>query len=95
MPDGLDVVAIGIEHERAVVTGVVAALSRRAVVPPARLDGSSVEPLDSLGIARLEGEMDLRDLACDLTGITFFLWLAERWPGADQQLRAAHGDGHV
>src|SRR2546430_14390875 len=63
----LDVVAVGVEHEGAVVAGVVdLPLARAAVVAMARIDRGAVERLDR-GVARRgEGDMHVRGrLAAD------------------------------
>src|SRR5581483_7857747 len=64
MADGLDVVAVGVEHEGGVVIGMVMrAQARRAVVPRAGGDRRCVEGIDLGAVARGEGDMDA-PLAC-------------------------------
>jgi hypothetical protein len=56
--DGLDVVAVGVEDEGAVVAGVVdRAESRGAVVRATGGNGRSVEGVDLLGVANAEGDV--------------------------------------
>src|SRR5690242_5495116 len=55
--DDLDVVAVGVENERAVVAGVVAPLSRLAVVAIARGDEGSVELVHRRVVRGAEGEV--------------------------------------
>jgi hypothetical protein len=61
--DGLDVVAVRIEHEGRVVTRVVGALARRAVVAPAGVEGGAVEGLHNVGPGSLERQVDTRHRA--------------------------------
>ena len=61
MMDGLDVVAIRIEHERGIVAGVVMAFARRAVIATARCNGRRMKTLHRVAIGRLEGEVHVRD----------------------------------
>ncbi len=65
MTDGLDVVPVGVEHESAVVTGVIAgALARRPIVFVAGPKGSAVELFDGSIAGRAKGEVQiLRRLA--------------------------------
>ena len=56
MIDGLDVVAIGIEHERRVIAGMVMTLARRAVVAAAGGECSRMETLHGCAVGRLEGD---------------------------------------
>ena len=57
MVDGLDVVAVGVEHEGRVVGAVVGALARAAAVLAAGGERRGVEAIDRRAILRLEGEM--------------------------------------
>ena len=67
MVDGLDVVAVGIEDERAVVARVVGgALTGRAVVRVARVDRGAVEGVDRL--VRVHAERDVDVLGRRLAG---------------------------
>src|SRR5215210_3492726 len=63
----LDVVAVGVEHERAVVPAVVVrTLPGRSVVAVARVCEGAVERIDRRVVLRLEGEVRLlRRLAGD------------------------------
>ena len=54
---GLDVVAVGVEHEGRVVAGVVVPLARRAVVGAAGGERGRVEAVDRLAVGRLEREV--------------------------------------
>jgi hypothetical protein len=57
--DGLDVVAVGVEHERAVVAAVIlGALARRAVVPVAGLGQDAPELVDV--VVRRRSERDVQ-----------------------------------
>src|SRR5919107_1008685 len=57
--DGLDVVAVGVEHERAVVVRVVDLThARLAVVGAARRQGGRVEGVDGLAVLDPEGHVD-------------------------------------
>src|SRR3954470_10268943 len=58
--DGLDVVAVGIEHEGPVVPRMVVALARAAVVAPAGGQRRAVEGPHLLAAGRLEREVDAR-----------------------------------
>ena len=51
MIDDFDVVAIGVEHEGAVIARVVRTFAGRSVVDAAGCDGGSVECVDGRGIA--------------------------------------------
>ena len=58
MEDGLDVVAVGVEHERTVVPGVIArALARRAVVAVPGGERRKVESVDLLAAPGGEGDV--------------------------------------
>ena len=60
MEDGLDVVAVGVEDERAVIALVIdRALARRAVVTVPGLDRRPVERLDLLAALRDERDVDV------------------------------------
>ena len=61
MVDFLDVVPVGIERESRIVTGVVRAFSRPAVVASAMGEGCLMEGMNALPVSRLEGEMNPRD----------------------------------
>ena len=57
MEDGLDVVAVRIQDKRGVVTGVVVALPRGAVVLAAVLQGGFVERVDRTPVLRLKRQV--------------------------------------
>jgi hypothetical protein len=58
--DDLDVVVVGIKHERAVVAGVVdGSLARGAVVAVRGLGGAAVEGVDGRVFAGAEGDVDV------------------------------------
>ena len=60
MADGLDIVAVGVEHEGAVVIRVIMrAQSWRSVVLPARGDRGRVKGIDSGAGGGGEGDMDV------------------------------------
>jgi GntR family transcriptional repressor for pyruvate dehydrogenase complex len=59
MEHGLDVVAIGVEHEGPVVAPVVRALPGPSVVSSAGSESGGVEALQGLSIGRLEGQVDV------------------------------------
>jgi hypothetical protein len=60
--DGLDIVAVGVEDEGAVVAGVVdRAWARGAVVGAAGGKGGGVEGVDQLGRASAEGDVGAAD----------------------------------
>src|SRR5262245_20202849 len=46
--DGFDVVAVGVQHEGAVVPGMIVPLAGPAIVAAARCQRRRVEPMDSL-----------------------------------------------
>ncbi len=57
---GLDVVAVGVEHERAVIARVVLRpLAGRTVVAVAGGDHSVVEPFDGVEVGHAEGKVDV------------------------------------
>jgi hypothetical protein len=58
--DGLDVVAVRIEHEGRVVPGMIAPLAGSAVILPASDKRRGVEALHGLPVGRLEGKMNAR-----------------------------------
>ena len=59
MTDGLDIVAVGIEHEGSVVIGVVVGTQAgRAVVLAARSDRRAVEGIDRCAGERSESDVD-------------------------------------
>ena len=61
MAHGLDVVAIGVEHERAIVVGVVVRThARRAVVAAARGDRRAIERIDVRPRLGMKRDVDLR-----------------------------------
>ena len=63
--DGLDVVAVGVEHVGAVVVRVVdLAHAGGAVVGAAGLERGGVEGVDGGAVGRLEGDVDLGDRGC-------------------------------
>src|SRR5580704_1583137 len=57
VPDGLDVVAVGIEYEGCVVSGRVVAISRAAVVLAAGRQACAIKCLDLLLAGGLEGHV--------------------------------------
>ena len=59
MEHRLDVVAIRIEHEGAVVAGVVMSLARSTVVPATGGQRGAVEGIDGRAILGLEGQVDM------------------------------------
>ena len=60
MTDGLDIVAVGIEHEGSVVIGVVVGTQAgRAVVLAARSDRRAVEGIDRCAGERSESDVDM------------------------------------
>src|SRR5262245_34401129 len=56
--DRLDVVAIGIEHERRIVGRVIGAQARRAVVAAAGRKRGLLESVHRIAISRLERQVD-------------------------------------
>jgi hypothetical protein len=57
--DGLDVVAVGVEDEGAVVARVVVALARGAVVAVAGCECDAVELVDGRVVRRREGDVQV------------------------------------
>ena len=84
MVDGLDVVAVGIEHESRVVAGVVSPLARAAVVAPAGGEGRVVEALHRVLVRGLEREVEP---ACRLAVAAH-----EQLVGGEPVVAAAHLD---
>jgi hypothetical protein len=81
--DRLDVVAVGVEHKRAVVAGVIARPeARRAVVGSARGEGGGVKCVDGLPVRGRERQVERR---CRIAGPDEEVDAARRAP-ADRSL---------
>ncbi|WP_414654234.1 FadR family transcriptional regulator [Hyalangium sp.] len=59
MGHGLDVVAIGVEHESSVVARAALVLTGPSVVSSAGIESGGVEAVQGLSIGRLEGQVDV------------------------------------
>ena len=66
MKDSLNVVAVGIEDESAVVARMVRTLSRRTVVSPTSRERSAVKGMHCLVVCCLEGQVNTRHVSISL-----------------------------
>lgn len=79
MKDGLDIVSIRIQDERAKVAGMIRPFARRAIIPTARRKRCQMKALHRFAIGRLKSEMNPGDIAIGFVHEQL-IGVKEAWP---------------